>query len=174
MARNPTATKEKLLDAFDTLLDEHGTAGATLDAVAAKAGVSKGGLLYHFGSKAELIKGSLERLDQLVDEDIEEMKAAGERLHYYYLETSAEVGTPLDRSLIAAGCLALENEDAKAALRQAHEKPGSTLLNDHLGDADLAMTIQLIGDGMYFNQNFGLSQDEALDHVKRVLTRLGL
>lgn len=36
------------------------------------------------------------------------------------------------------------------------------------------MTIQLIGDGMYFNQNFGLSQDEALDHVKRVLTRLGL
>ena len=33
---------------------------------------------------------------------------------------------------------------------------------------------RLIGDGMYFNQNFGLSQDEALDHVKRVLTRLGL
>lgn len=94
MARNPTATKEKLLDAFDELLDEHGTAGATLDAVAAKAGVSKGGLLYHFGSKAALIDGSLERLDQLVDEDIEAMKAAGERLHYYYLETSAEVGTP--------------------------------------------------------------------------------
>ena len=173
MARNPTATKEKLLDAFDTLLDEHGTAGATLDAVAAKAGVSKGGLLYHFGSKAELIKGSLDRLDQLVDEDIEEMKAAGERHHYYYLETSAEVGTPLDRSLIAAGCLALENEEAKAALRKTREA-WFNLLNDHLGDADLAMTIQLIGDGMYFNQNFGLSQDEALDHVKRVLTRLGL
>src|SRR5699024_915071 len=59
MARNPTETKEKLLDAFDALLDERGTAGATLDAVAAKAGVSKGGLLYHFGSKAELVNGSL-------------------------------------------------------------------------------------------------------------------
>lgn len=172
MARNPTATKEKLLDAFDTLLDEHGTAGATLDAVAAKAGVSKGGLLYHFGSKAALIEGSLERLSRLVAEDVEEMKAAGERLHYY-LETSAEVGTPLDRSLIAAGCLALENKDAKAALRKTREA-WFNVLNDHLGDADLAMTIQLIGDGMYFNQNFGLSQDEALDHVKRVLERLGL
>ena len=166
MARNPTATKEKLLDAFDTLLDEHGTAGATLDAVAAKAGVSKGGLLYHFGSKAELIKGSLERLDQLVEEDIE-------RLHFYYLETSAEVGTPLDRSLIAASCLAQEHDEAKTALRKTREA-WFNQLNDHLGDADLAMTVQLIGDGMYFNQNFGLAQDEALAHVKRVLTRLGL
>lgn len=173
MARNSTDTKEKLLDAFETLLDEHGISGATLDAVAAKAGVSKGGLLYHFGSKAELIKGSLDRLGTLVDEDVDSMKAAGDRLHVYYLETSAEIGTPLDRSLIAASCLAQEHEEAKTALRQTREA-WFDVLNDHLGDADLAMTIQLIGDGMYFNQNFGLSQDEALGHVKNVLARLGL
>ena len=156
-ARNPTATKEKLLDAFDTLLDEHGTAGATLDAVAAKAGVSKGGLLYHFGSKAELIKGSLDRLStKLVDEDIEKMKAAGERpLTYCSLRLQPGCAR-LDRSLIAAGCLALENEEAKAALRKTREA-WFNLLNDHLGDADLAMTIQLIGDGMYFNQNWALA-----------------
>ena len=173
MARNSTDTKEKLLDAFDTLLDEHGTSGATLDAVAAKAGVSKGGLLYHFGSKAELIRGSLDRLHLLVEEDVESMKAAGDRLHMYYLETSAEVGTPLDRSLIAAGCLAAEYEEAKSALRQTRET-WFDVLSDHLGDPDLAQTIQLIGDGMYFNQGFGLSQDEALAHVKIVLARLGL
>ncbi|GAA1945386.1 TetR/AcrR family transcriptional regulator [Brevibacterium antiquum] len=173
MVRKSTDTKEKLLDAFDTLLDESGFSGATLDAVAAKAGVSKGGLLYHFGSKAELIKGSLDRLDRLVEEDVESMESAGDRLHLYYLETSAEIGTPLDRSLIAASCLAQENEEAKTALRKTREA-WFNALNDHLGDADLAMTIQLIGDGMYFNQNFGLSQDEALAHVKNVLTRLGL
>lgn len=173
MARNSTDTKEKLLDAFEILLDEHGTSGATLDAVAAKAGVSKGGLLYHFGSKAELIKGSLERLSRLVDDDVESMKSAGDRLHLYYLETSAEVGTPLDRSLIAANCLAQEYVEAKTALRKTSEA-WFDVLNEHLGDPDMAMTIQLIGDGMYFNQNFGLSQDEALAHVKNVLARLGL
>lgn len=173
MARNSTDTKEKLLDAFDILLDKQGISGATLDAVAAKAGVSKGGLLYHYGSKAELVKGSLERLDKLVAEDVESMKAAGKRLHLYYLETSAEIGTPLDRSLIAASCLAQENDEAKSALRRTREA-WFNALNDHLGDADMAMTIQLIGDGMYFNQNFGLSQDEALAHVKNVLERLGL
>ena len=162
MARNPTETKERLLDAFESLLDEFGTAGATLDAVAAKAGVSKGGLLYHFGSKAALIKGSLERLEHLVAEDVEAMKAAGDRLHLYYLETSA-----------AAGRLAQEHDEAKTALRKTREA-WFDVLNDHLGDPALAMTIQLIGDGMYFNQNFGLSQDEALGHVKNVLARLGL
>ncbi|MDN5587350.1 MAG: TetR/AcrR family transcriptional regulator [Brevibacterium sp.] len=173
MARNSTDTKEKLLDAFEILLDEHGISGATLDAVAAKAGVSKGGLLYHFGSKADLIKGSLERLGSLVDDDVESMKSAGDRLHLYYLETSAEVGTPLDRSLIAAERLAQENAEAKNALRKTREA-WFDVLNNHLGDPDMAMTIQLIGDGMYFNQNFGLSQDEALTHVKNVLGRLGL
>lgn len=173
MARNSTDTKEKLLDAFDLLLEKQGISGATLDAVAAKAGVSKGGLLYHYGSKAELIKGSLERLDRLVEDDVAEMKNAGDRLHMYYLETSAETGTPLDRSLIAASCLAQENEQAKDTLRRTREA-WFDALNDHLGDPDMAMTIQLIGDGMYFNQNFGLSQDEALAHVKNVLARLGL
>ncbi|MDN5876562.1 MAG: TetR/AcrR family transcriptional regulator [Brevibacterium sp.] len=173
MARNSSGTKERLLDSFETLLDEHGAAGATLDAVAAKAGVSKGGLLYHFGSKAELIKGSLERLGSLVEEDVEMMKAAGDRLHMYYLETSAEVGTPLDRSLIAAGRLAQENDEAKNALRKTREA-WFDVLNDHLGDPHLTQTVQLIGDGMYFNQNFGLSQDDALEHVKNVLARLGL
>src|SRR5699024_10300679 len=167
MARTPTETKEKLLDAFYALLDERGTAGATLDAVAAKAGVSKGGLLYHFGSKAELVNGSLERLGRLVDDDVASMKAAGERLALYCLETSAEIGTPLDRSLIAVSCLAPVYEEAKTALRTTREA-WFDALNDHLGDADLAMNVQLIGDGMYFNQNYGLAQEEALEHVKNV------
>src|SRR5699024_6060979 len=95
------------------------------------------------------------------------------RLALYYLETSAEIGTPLDRSLIAASCLAQEYEEAKTALRATREA-WFHALNDHLGDADLAMTVQLIGDGMYFNQNFGLIQEEALEHGKNVAAGLGL
>src|SRR5699024_10956155 len=105
--------------------------------------------------------------------DVASMKAAGERLALYYLETSAEIGTPLDRSLIAASCLAQEYEEAKTALRATREA-WFDALNDHLGDADLAMTVQLIGAGMYFNQCFGLSQEEGLDPVKIVLASLGV
>jgi AcrR family transcriptional regulator len=62
--------KDQLLDAAERLLAEHGAQALTLAAVAEQAGVSKGGLLYHFGSKEALIKGMIERLveefDQLV------------------------------------------------------------------------------------------------------------
>ncbi|WP_374071309.1 hypothetical protein [Corynebacterium belfantii] len=39
------SAKEKLLDAFEDILISQGENAATLDAVAQKAGVSKGGLL---------------------------------------------------------------------------------------------------------------------------------
>lgn len=50
MARKPVA-RGAVLDAFESLLIEVGERAATLDAVAGRAGVSKGGLLYHFPNK---------------------------------------------------------------------------------------------------------------------------
>ncbi|NUW45241.1 TetR/AcrR family transcriptional regulator [Nonomuraea rhodomycinica] len=62
--------RDELLDAAEDLLCDQGSAALTLSAVADRAGVSKGGLLYHFGSKEALIKGMVERLidefDQLM------------------------------------------------------------------------------------------------------------
>ena len=56
-----TRTKDRLLDAAAVVVRREGAQALTLDAVAAEAGVSKGGLLYHFKSKRELIEGMLER-----------------------------------------------------------------------------------------------------------------
>jgi AcrR family transcriptional regulator len=41
---------------------EEGVSGMTLEAVAREAGISKGGLLYHFPSKVALIGGMIGRL----------------------------------------------------------------------------------------------------------------
>ncbi|WP_113700098.1 TetR/AcrR family transcriptional regulator [Nonomuraea lactucae] len=64
--------RDELLDAAEALLCDQGSAALTLAAVADRAGVSKGGLLYHFSSKEALIKGMVERLiddfDQLMAE----------------------------------------------------------------------------------------------------------
>ena len=43
------------------MIRRDGAQALTLDAVAAEAGVSKGGVLYHFASKRALIDGLIER-----------------------------------------------------------------------------------------------------------------
>jgi len=54
--------REPILDAAEEVVIECGGAHLTLDAVAEKAGVSKGGLLYHFPSKEALLMAMLDRL----------------------------------------------------------------------------------------------------------------
>ena len=52
----------RLLDAASAVIRRDGAQALTLDAVAAEAGVSKGGLLYHFKSKRELLDALVRRL----------------------------------------------------------------------------------------------------------------
>lgn len=54
-------TRARLLDAASAVIRRDGPQALTLDAVAAQAGVSKGGLLYHFKSKRELLDGLVTR-----------------------------------------------------------------------------------------------------------------
>src|SRR3954467_14212049 len=54
-------TKDRLLHAAGAVVRRDGPQALTLDAVAAEAGVSKGGLLYHFGTKQELIEALVAR-----------------------------------------------------------------------------------------------------------------
>jgi AcrR family transcriptional regulator len=54
-------TRDRLLDAAAAVVMRDGAQALTLDAVAEEAEVSKGGLLYHFKSKRELVEGMVER-----------------------------------------------------------------------------------------------------------------
>jgi AcrR family transcriptional regulator len=60
--------KDELLNAAERLLADQGAQCLTLSAVAERAGVSKGGLLYHFSTKEALIRGMIERLIADFDE----------------------------------------------------------------------------------------------------------
>ncbi len=105
MARKPVA-REAVLDAFESLLIEVGERAATLDAVARRAGVSKGGLLYHFPNKEAMISALLERMDRLVAEDVEIMANAPEGAAVHFIKSSLWADTPLDRVFVAATRLA--------------------------------------------------------------------
>jgi len=59
--KKSTHSRDAILEAAASLVHEHGASALTLDATCARAGLSKGGLLYHFRSKEELIQGMMER-----------------------------------------------------------------------------------------------------------------
>jgi AcrR family transcriptional regulator len=63
-SRSRSATREALLRAASQVVIDKGVEALTLDAVAQQAGVSKGGLLYHFPNKDALMGSMVEQLVQ--------------------------------------------------------------------------------------------------------------
>jgi AcrR family transcriptional regulator len=62
LAPDTAQARDRLIDAAEAVIVRDGVANLTLDAVAKEAGVSKGGLLYHFPSKSALTMAIVERL----------------------------------------------------------------------------------------------------------------
>jgi len=60
--RGRPSSRDGMLDAAEAVVVEAGATRLTLDAVAKKAGASKGGVLYHFPSKDALLEALIERL----------------------------------------------------------------------------------------------------------------
>jgi AcrR family transcriptional regulator len=175
----PAGTRERLLDAYEELLIEHGERGATLDAVAHRADVSKGGLLYHFGSKDALTQGLVDRLQRLTDQDVETMRQAPGGPVEYLIRTSINTNSPLDAAITAVARLAQTSaprvSEALAEMRQKW----LDLILETVPDAATARAIVLISDGLYYNSALlGVGFDSGkvtqadLDDLVRVVRRL--
>lgn len=76
MSGRRSKTRQKILEAAADIAREAGSGNLSLDAVAAKAGVSKGGLLYHFPSKTALLKAVVETFVASFDEELARRGAA--------------------------------------------------------------------------------------------------
>ena len=61
-------TRETIVDAAMAVVRDQGVAKLTLDEAARAAGISKGGVLYHFKSKDDLIRGMVQRLIDQCDQ----------------------------------------------------------------------------------------------------------
>ena len=64
MARSGIPTRERIISAASALFYNDGIRGVSVDAVAAKAGVTKRTLYYHFKSKDDLVAAYLAARDQ--------------------------------------------------------------------------------------------------------------
>ena len=73
------AARDRILDAAEQLVADQGASNLTLDAVAQAAGVSKGGLLYHYPNKDALLAAMIERhcddLDECCARELEGLPA---------------------------------------------------------------------------------------------------
>ncbi|WP_395242824.1 TetR/AcrR family transcriptional regulator [Agromyces sp. MMS24-K17] len=157
----PPAARDAVLDAFERLIVTEGERTATLEATAREAGVSKGGLLYHFGSRQALIAGLLERLQRLIDEDVERIRTAPDGAVAYFVRSSTEVETPLDRTFVAAVRLAQGGEQRAAVAIDEVRDRWLEELRRHVADPTTALAIMLIGDGLYSNAALRAETTEA-------------
>jgi len=145
----PPAARAKVLEAFATLLVTQGERAATLDAVAAEAGVSKGGLLYHFGSKVALAEGLMALLRELTAADVETMRAWPAGPVDYFIRTSADSDSAFELVYVAVSRLAQGSyPQARGALDDAHDAWTGAVL-EVVGDPVVTRAIMLIGDGLY-------------------------
>ena len=68
------SSRDRILSAAAELVREVGSGKLTLDAVAERAGMSKGGLLYNFPSKDALLQGMIERMMDEVSAEKEALR----------------------------------------------------------------------------------------------------
>lgn len=118
--------RESILDAAEAIVAEKGASFMTMDAVAAKAGVSKGGLIYHFPSQEALLQTLIQRFSDRVTEHREEIRqrvpenAAQEAVAYIVGHTSFCGEEPcVGTGLVAAAMRAPQLLDTVRAKRKA-------------------------------------------------------
>ncbi|MFI2101924.1 TetR/AcrR family transcriptional regulator [Isoptericola sp. NPDC019693] len=151
------AARAKVLHAFAELLVESGERAATIEAVADRAGVSKGGLLYHFPSKDALVDGLLDRLGELTATDVDTMRDAPEGAADYLLRTSTVIDGDFGVLYLAASRLAQGAYPRARDVLDAAQTAWTETVREEVGDPVLARAVSLMGEGLYALASFGAS-----------------
>jgi AcrR family transcriptional regulator len=166
------SARARLLDAAAAVVRRDGAQALTLDAVAAEAGVSKGGLLYHFGSKRELLDAMLEGW---LDEFEREIAAAGGeepgRFARGYVRATDMTGwAAADRATEFGFLAALVDAPGMQMVRERYAAWQARVVAE-AGDPVEATIARLAADGMWLGDLLGLAPPEG-ELRERVRARL--
>ena len=150
------STKNKILNAAESIALRDGVAHLTLDAVAAEAGLSKGGVLYNFATKEALIQGMVNRLIEEVNAEMSRSVEAdplprGRLLRAYLGVSFPEKSAASERvNQIAAVLLSAVMTDPKLLepVRRHTAEIQKRLLEDGV-EENAVHTIRYAADGMW-------------------------
>lgn len=163
--------RERLLAAAAAIVRRDGSDALTLDAVARESGVSKGGLLYHFGSKEALVQGLVEALLSSFEA---QLGAAGEdapgAFTRAYLGATAQPRkeeSDVTAGLLAAVALA---PHLLEPLRERYRAWARRFEEDGIDPID-ALVVRLASDGLWMAELLGF-EPPAAARRKQVVARL--
>lgn len=171
--------REAILDAAETVVIEKGAAHLTLDAVSQKAGVSKGGLLYHFGTKAALLSAMMSRLLAAIDQRIKTQIAKLPETPARKLKANILASPLQDRRTekIASALLAAAAHDP--LLMEPARKFRTRMFDDFTIDCELPTTfaavMTLAMEGLMLAELLGLSSSNTserraiVDEIMRLI-----
>jgi len=163
--RDSTATKRRILDASERVVLRDGVGHLTLEAAAAEAGLSKGGVLYHFPTRDALVAAMVARIIEQFDEDIDSYlpdpgtpeAALPGAYARAYVRATLEPVTPGEERLGAALLAAAAAEpELVVPLQEAAARWQARLVDDGL-DPTQATLIRLACDGLWLCGLFGLA-----------------
>lgn len=151
MTTRRAVTRRRILAAAAEIAQEAGPGNLSLDAVAARAGVSKGGLLYHFPSKTKLLQAVVESFVTSFEAALSERREAKagrpEALLEAYLELFVE--DHAGRRPPPSGLLAALAQDANflAPVRR-YNRGLLDRIHETSGDPATALVVYLAIQGM--------------------------
>lgn len=158
------SVKEKILCEANKVIAKKGLNCFTLEEVAKEAGISKGGLLYHFPSKDKLIQGLIEYYMEQFDRKIDRTRWLPSLIEQYFNCESND--TTCVRGLLAAVAM---NQELLKPIRDNHIEMMDKI--NELKDPAMAMIICLACYGMAFSNLFGINVFSKED-MQRIHDRL--
>jgi len=171
------SAREAILKAAAEIVREQGALHMTMDAIAAKAGVSKGGLIYHFPSQRDLLRAMLMGHIQHVEAQIARCRARLPSVPARDIKAFIQAWFDLDeefrRSANALLAVVLREPDLIAAVRSKHREIANTILANQPKN-ELLLTLLLAVEGVWISELLGvdiLTKDERRQ-AKRTLLQL--
>lgn len=177
-AKGTLISVDSLLDAAEGVVLRDGIGRMTLDAVAEQAGVSKGGLTYHFASKEKLVEAMVRRINEQCRRDhleaIESAEPGPGRVPRGLLrmchDKPAEWQESMRRTSMVLLATMVSNPELVKPLRESYVEMQALVKADGLapgyGEAVLAAL-----DGLWLAWIFGLQDlaGERVEMLKRAL-----
>ncbi|CAG0955712.1 hypothetical protein PHYC_00452 [Phycisphaerales bacterium] len=171
--RGASFSHDALLDAAEAVIHEEGIGNLTLDAVAARARVSKGGLLHHFPTKEKLLEAMVRRIvDSWYRNAIAAIGGMQPRpgrvvrgVMSLCLDRADCGNETLHRSSFVLVTALVNNPKLVQPLRDVHRELQKQAARDGLPPG-VGESVLLALDGLWFEQIFGLHEMTALRRAK--------